>query len=82
VFLKECPSVLAGIKQVFELVICHFDKLNKCVTKKSRRKKKKVSSSEVDVLDDNEQSLNSFENENNDITLIDPNNFYSILGVS
>lgn len=82
VFLKECPSVLAGIKQVFELVICHFDKLNKCVTKKSRRKKKKVSSSDVDVLDDNEQSLNSFENENNDITLIDPNNFYSILGVS
>lgn len=82
VFLKECPSILAGVKQVFELVTCHFDKLNKCVTKKSRRKKKKVSSSGIDILDDNEQSLNSFENENNDSTLIDPNNFYSILGVS
>lgn len=82
VFLKECPSILAGVKQVFELVTCHFDKLNKCVTKKSRRKKKKVSSSGIDILDDNEQSLNSFEKENNDSTLIDPNNFYSILGVS
>lgn len=82
VFLKECPSILAGIEQVFELVICHFEKVSKCVTKKPRRKKKKVSISSDDVLNDNEQSLNSFENENNDCELIDPNNFYSILGVS